>query len=709
MTNDLWSVGSNWTGGSPLGDARATLVFPATAANLTITNDLANLTIQTIRFTGNKAYTIGGNALTLHGSIALESGVTTATDRILLDITLAANQTWRVTAAGATLDVEGVVSGKHRLSKSDAGTLVLGGANLYNGTTVNAGTLTVASGQSLGSGTLTLHGGKIQSSMPVMLANPFAVSASSSVVGNNDIAFTGAGSLAKGVTLTITNAGTTTFAGKLSGVGTLVEAAGIGTLVLAANNGHDASTLHSGTLLVLADSALGTGTFTLDGGTLAAGVTVNLANNYSVTGSATIGGTKDLTLRGSGTLTAGTTLTVTNSGTTTFLGTVSGSGNLTEAAALGTLVLPGRNAYTGMTTLSSGTLMVGDNGALGTGVLDLDGGTLQASNGLTFTNVFTVTNTSMVSSTSDLTFVGPGTLSAGAVLSVNNAAGTVTFLGNLSGEGGLSMLGTSVLVLAGNNTFTGDTTVAAGTLLVNGTPASSDVTVSSGATLSGAGTLGSITAAGAISPGGAGPGQLQSDNAVFNAGSSLVIRLNGTNAGIDYDQLAANGTVDLSGGPLLDATAGFSSNGGDTFTIIASTGGITGMFAGLPDGTTFSTDGVTLQIHYAANAVTLTNVASPLPPPPGALVNGWKTEPLATNGMLEPMSGRGLFSMALGHEGSSQFAQEEQPAGQSRHERTGNPGRRLMVEGHAQGEPLPLHAAIERSIGAADDPLGRQE
>ena len=43
----------------------------------------------------------------------------------------------------------------------------------------------------------------------------------------------------------------------------------------------------------------------------------------------------------------------------------------------GTVVIPAANNYTGTTTLAAGTLAVGNNGALGTGTLALNGGTIQ--------------------------------------------------------------------------------------------------------------------------------------------------------------------------------------------------------------------------------------------------------------------------------------------------------------------------------------------
>jgi autotransporter-associated beta strand protein len=484
MTSSFWSVASNWKGGVPSGDASAALVFPDTAKSFLSNNDFVDLTVQSIKFTGNKEYTIGGNPLTLKsGGISLDSKVTTATDRILLDLALGTSQTWRVTDAGATLDVEGVVSGKYRLSKSGPGTLMLGADNLFNGTTLNAGTLTVGTGKSLGTGQLTLHGGKLQSSLPLTLDNAFRVTANSSIGGSSDLSLTGAGTLSKNFTLTVTNTGTTTFSGKLTGAG------------------------------------------------------------------------------------------------------------------------------------------------------------------------------------------------------------------------GLSMLGTGVLVLAGDNTYTGVTDVASGKALINGTQTSSDVTVHSGATLGGSGKLGSINAAGAVSPGGPGAGLLQSRGAIFNAGSSFIVKLNGINAGSDYDQLVVNGMVDLTAGPALNVTASFVSNSGDTFTIITSKEMIAGTFGGLPDGATLSASGITLQINYSSNAVTLTNVSSPMPPSFRPPDRGGKPE--------APIDG--LPSMTVGDERPGQLAQEEQTSRPSWHERARDPGRRLMVQSHAQRQSLPLHAAIESTVRTADDPLGRKE
>jgi autotransporter-associated beta strand protein len=150
-TSGLWSVGANWTGGSPAGDPNAVLVFPGGAANLANTNDLVSLTIQSITFSGSDDYTLGGNALTLNGGgISLTSGATTGTDMISLPIALGASQTWTMTNASRTLQVGGVISGAATagLTKDGMGVLVLTANNAYAGTTtVAAGSLTINGSQ----------------------------------------------------------------------------------------------------------------------------------------------------------------------------------------------------------------------------------------------------------------------------------------------------------------------------------------------------------------------------------------------------------------------------------------------------------------------------------------------------------------------------------------------------------------------------------
>ena len=74
-----------------------------------------------------------------------------------------------------------------------------------------------------------------------------------------------------------------------------------------------------------------------------------------------------------------------------FSGIISGSGGLLKEGN-GTFALLGINTYTGATEVYSGTLVVGNSNALGSGRLVLDDGALiQANNpSLTLGNAFTV-------------------------------------------------------------------------------------------------------------------------------------------------------------------------------------------------------------------------------------------------------------------------------------------------------------------------------
>jgi hypothetical protein len=162
--------------------------------------------------------------------------------------------------------------------------------------------------------------------------------------------------------------------------------------------------------------------------------------------------------------------------------------------------------------------------------------------------------------------------------------------------------------------------VNAGTLLVNNTTGSGTgtgaVTVSnSGTTLGGTGTIsGAVTVnAGAnIAPGNGGntTAILSTGALTLAATSNFQVDINGRFvAGSDYDQLNVTGTVAL-GGSNLVVTVGGTLFVGDTFTIISSTGAVSGMFA---QGSSVSSGGNTFTITYNANDVVLTAQATPEP------------------------------------------------------------------------------------------------
>lgn len=124
------------------------------------------------------------------------------------------------------------------------------------------------------------------------------------------------------------------------------------------------------------------------------------------------------------------------------------------------------------------------------------------------------------------------------------------------------------------------------------------------------------TTAGAAAPtaGNSNPGVLTVGGVALGSSSMFAVRLDGTTAGTQYDQLADTGSVSWSGA-TLSVSLGFSPAVGQTFTIINNGGGsaVSGTFAGLPEGTVFTAGGVPLRISYGGSGhdVTLTVAAPP--------------------------------------------------------------------------------------------------
>ncbi|XHS77015.1 autotransporter-associated beta strand repeat-containing protein [Burkholderiaceae bacterium UC74_6] len=109
--------------------------------------------------------------------------------------------------------------------------------------------------------------------------------------------------------------------------------------------------------------------------------------------------------------------------TATIAAELAGTGGI-DKTDLGTLILSGANSYSGGTTISAGTLQLGDGGTMGSIVGD-------------------VTNNAML---------------------VFNRSDNTSFTGTISGTGELVKKNSNTLVLTGTNTYTGATTINAGTL-----------------------------------------------------------------------------------------------------------------------------------------------------------------------------------------------------------------------------------------------------
>ena len=248
-------------------------------------------------------------------------------------------------------------------------------------------------------------------------------------------------------------------------------------------------------------------------------------------------------------------------------------------AGIGTLTLNGtsKHTYNGATTVSGGTLQLGDGGSDGA----ISGSGISVGSGATF-------------AVNQNDTVTQGTDFSGAAI---------------SGAGGFTQSGTGTTTLNAANTYTGATTIDAGTLIIDGdqSGATGAMTINVSGTLGGSGTIGAslLTVNGVIAPGNS-PGTLATGSQLWNIGGSYLWEINdsgGSKGGttgwdwldIDGDlnlaSLSAGGfTIDidsLNSSDLTGTADGFDYSGlaygdayGTTF-IIATADTITGFDASL--------------------------------------------------------------------------------------------------------------------------------
>ncbi|MFG1295575.1 autotransporter-associated beta strand repeat-containing protein [Xanthobacter variabilis] len=386
--------------------------------------------------------------------------------------------------AGYTAIIASELQGTTGLEKTDVGTLVLTGESTYSGgTVVTAGTLRIGNGGSAGS----------------ILGD----------VENN-------------ATLAFDRSDDTTFAGAISGTGTVVQQ-GAGTLALTgANSFSGGLSIQSGTVQVATAGALGTGGLALQGaGALQASGTFAYGGNVTLTA---VGGS------------GGGTLVVDGAETLTLAGVISGNGQLTKSGS-GTLVVTGANTFAGGTVIAAGTLQIGDGGTAGTITGDL---------------------------------VNNGTL-------VFNRSDAYTFTGAITGSGDVAFTGGGTVSFS--SPYQGPVTVDETTVtLVAGTVSGSPFTVNGGGHLGGTATIGGlvVNSGGVVGPGYS-PGTLTvSGTVTFNAGSVYQVDVTPSGA---HDLIVASGDVTISSDASVEvkAVAG-RYPGSSSLQILTTSGTLTGTF-----------------------------------------------------------------------------------------------------------------------------------
>jgi autotransporter-associated beta strand protein len=497
---------------------------------------------------------VSGGTLDLGGT-SRTTGALTLTDGTIQNGTLASSAF--NTQSGT---ISAILAGGGALTQSGSGTTTLSGANTYSGgTTVSGGTLQLS-----GLGTL----GATSGTLAVSSGGTLDFGSTSQTTGT--LTLTG-GTIQNGtLTSSAFNAQSGSISAILAGSGVLVKTGG-GTLTMSGVNTYSGgTTISAGTLALSGTGSLGFGAF-IDNGI------------FSIAG-LTNGGISLSSLAGNGSVALGINALTLSNANGTFSGAVGGSGGLTLTG--GTETLSGANGYSGGTSVSGGTLMLSGAGTLGA----TNGSSTVGSGGTLDLGSTTQTQASVN--------LNGGTIRNGSL----NAAITSTG-GTLNGIGGSASLITTsgTTTLLGASTYTGGTTVNGGVLDVLGTI--SDPTVNAGGTLTGTGAVGAtqINAGGTFMPGNGTPGSSMTvnGNLAFQSGAIYLVQVSPASSSF----ATVNGAATL-GGATVGAMFAQGSYVYKQYTILSTTGGVTGTFSPIPV-TTNLPSGFVTTLSYAANDVFL--------------------------------------------------------------------------------------------------------
>ncbi|MFO1247560.1 MAG: autotransporter-associated beta strand repeat-containing protein [Alphaproteobacteria bacterium] len=585
-----------------------------------------------LTLTGNNTY--GGPTVISGGGLQIGDGGTTGTlgsGTVINNSELAFNRSDDITVANA-------ISGSGSLIHAGGGVLTLTGANTSTGsTTIGTGTIRLGTNGNIGTGALTINGGVFD------------------MAGRNQTVATLSGSGATIITgggyLTANSNSNSSFGGVISGTGGFNKG-GAGTLTLTGVNTYTGGTqVNAGTLRLDTGSSLAANTIIQ----VSSGATLDL-NSNSLTVSQ-LGGTGNILL-------GSATLSIINSADKFLTNTVSGTGGLVKGGN-STLYVLGNNTYSGGTTISSGTLMIGTGGLTGSITGDVvDNGqlTFNRSDATTFSGAISGTGSVAKTGTGSLLLTGNNTYTGGTTLAQGQLSvmsgssigsgdiqiygfytsvffmgasmslaqniklqtaifytetnANVTMSGVISsmagtnpanGSGGFSKGGAGTLTLTGNNTYNGPTSVDQGTLLVDGSTTATNIWVQSGATLGGTGYVGNVfvNAGGKLAAGDA-PGAVGNlhvnGSLTFQGGGALSEDISTSAA----DEILVSGNVSLGGALTLNFTGGSYSR--QTYTILHTDGTLSGTF-----NTPVITGqaGLSAQLSYDAHNVYVTTDNAP--------------------------------------------------------------------------------------------------
>ena len=525
------------------------LVKTGAGGTLTVTGDITLNNNRPFADSGTNARNVvitatGSNGTAVTGGGTLDLNGANRVIRVQTSSTLGGNNDATIEAVVAN---GGIV-------KEGARRLFLTAANTYSGvTTINDGTISISSAANLGDGSAT---NTIAIDNSAILQN---TGASVDLGANRSVALDGSGG-----TFDVTGANVLAVSGAISGGDCAVlMKIGTGTLVLGGNNSYSGlTTIDAGTLRIGgggASGSLGTGAV-LDNATLAFDRSDDLA--------------------------------VANA--------ISGVGAVNQAGS-GRTILSGIGSYTGVTTVSAGTLQFAQQTSLYNNVpanwtdtkLVVNSGATAAFN-VGGAGEFTVADIDVLKVLG--TGVGGFRDGASIGLDTTNAGGTLIYGSVIADTNaganhiGLAKLGSGTLLLTAANSYSGPTAIRAGVLK--------------------AGSAAAI-------PGGAGKGDVIADGELDVNGFSLT--LNGlSGGGVVNNSAAAATTLTVGANDASSDFAGVVQNSGGALDMhkvgsgtLVFSGGTANTFAGL---TTVSGGTLSLNKAPGVNAIIGDGLASTLTP-----------------------------------------------------------------------------------------------
>ena len=325
----------------------------------------------------------------------------------------------------------------------------------------------------------------------------------------------------------------TTYAGNMSGTGTLTKIAS-NTLTLTGNSTQANTTVTQGVLAIGSGSTSGS-------------ISGNIA------------------------LSSGTTLNFNRSDNSSYGGVISGSGDVGKLGG-GQLTLSNTNTFAGNVTVSGGRLIAAATNALGDTHVSVNSGTLEIGASQT------------IRSLTGSAFTGVQ-FNGGSTVTVTSDSSTL-IRSSLTGTGNLVKQGTGAVTLSGGGTVAGTITAQAGTVFATGTYGSAALAVPSGGTFS----PGALRTTGAatfqtLSLAGGSTFTFGITNATGTAGSSS----NGWDLLSTTGAVTLGGTVgnpitlsleSLNGSGAFGSTANFNYNSNYSWNFLTGAGGITGFAPG---------------------------------------------------------------------------------------------------------------------------------